>query len=220
MSRALLVLCPIALLVGGCSRPGTPTDPPSLGWATEVSKRPAGWPRVPPGGPFLDIPWPMSPADALVVLSRSEHVVGSIAGDGGGPTAESVAFNVLADQPNAADFFRQLSTSTNPVGRFYAVCGLQLTDRVEYHRLRESLLKSDDDVETINGCIVLRQRVAKLVLGLEISNWGAGFRKDRERIYQELDRLANNPIKLSVRVVTPRAVARVAPTRPAAYRVR
>jgi len=27
-------------------------------------------------------------------------------------------------------------------------------------------------------------------------------------------------IKLSVRVVTPRAVARVAPTRPAAYRVR
>jgi hypothetical protein len=32
--------------------------------------------------------------------------------------------------------------------------------------------------------------------------------------------MANNPIKLSVRVVTPRAVARVAPTRPAAYRVR
>ena len=30
----------------------------------------------------------------------------------------------------------------------------------------------------------------------------------------------NNPIKLSARVVTPRAAARVAPTRPAAYRVR
>ena len=30
----------------------------------------------------------------------------------------------------------------------------------------------------------------------------------------------NNPIKLSVRVVTPRATARVAPTRPATYRVR
>ena len=31
---------------------------------------------------------------------------------------------------------------------------------------------------------------------------------------------ANLPIKLSVRVVTPRAVARVAPTHPAAYRHR
>ena len=33
-------------------------------------------------------------------------------------------------------------------------------------------------------------------------------------------RPSNNPIKLSVRVVTPRSCARVAPTRPAAYRVR
>ena len=172
-----LVVFAGGLLLAACStsEPLPPPPPPGL------SERPV---PAPPGRgdyAFGRFPTPLPLSDAEAVLRRTR-----VFSFGGMPPKRQVqAFNVLVEQPDAAERFGAVADAASPVARLYAFAGLLLLAPTAADRLRVELLVDDTAVQVNSSDTWGRQSVRQLAAMIEERQMGAAFVRARDETNED-----------------------------------
>jgi hypothetical protein len=108
---------------------------------------------------------------------------------GGLPPPQVAAFNVIFDEPNAAELFEEVAHQGDIAGRLYALSGLMLLGNdVAAGRLEEAIRSGDQKVNTQFGCVGGEEKASKLIDAIKSYSYGADFRRVRERTFAYYDR--------------------------------
>jgi hypothetical protein len=59
--------------------------------------------------------------------------------------------------------FKSLLTEAKPAGQLYALCGLWFTDPIAFKTEAERLKKANGQVDTLFGCVGMKERMADLI---------------------------------------------------------
>src|SRR5262245_44172040 len=79
--------------------------------------------------------WPLPPDQAASILRHTQIFASTGVYEGGTPTPQVAAFNVLLDQADPVPYFDDLARSADPAGRLYTLCAFQVLDRERGSRL-------------------------------------------------------------------------------------
>ena len=101
--------------------------------------------------------------EAIRVLLKTEVFADNFVGFVGRPSDEVCSFRTVLAQPDADALFKEILTKGRLAGRLYALCGLYFTDHERFAHEIQPYRKSADSVAMSAGCIMGRERVARLV---------------------------------------------------------
>ena len=71
-------------------------------------------------------------------------------------------FRGVMDQPDAVATFKTILGNGTVAAKLYALCGIRLLSQKDFDVAAAPLLKSNETVKTIGGCIISQQRVADI----------------------------------------------------------
>jgi hypothetical protein len=143
----VLLIAVMAILTASCStEPPSPPLPPAEQAAIVARQR-----QAPVRTDVADQPFssPLSLSDAELILSTT--AVFDTADPHFRPGRQVQAFNVILDQPDAADRFRRLARRGQSVGRLYALCGLLVVARADGINFAHSLSLRPGEVTVREG---------------------------------------------------------------------
>lgn len=153
----------------GCFSSDLPPEPQGIAWVRNTE------PKIPPppagtvDGSFMELPVPLSMANAKRVIV--EATVFAPWGFGlGGQTRQVEALNTLLAQPNANQILLDVYDNSATSGRLLALCGLEVTDPVSYARLARTLSESTETAVTYDGCLGFTRSAADLLAEIRQSN--------------------------------------------------
>lgn len=117
---------------------------------------------------------------AYEVLREAEVFAGASVGIAGTTPKTVEAFRMLLREPEADEALRALLDRATRPGQLYALAGLYFIDPDYFQRAVKPYLRSDAEVQTFFGCIMDRQRVAKMAERIEDGSLPRAFRGPSE----------------------------------------
>ena len=66
------------------------------------------------------------------------------------------------DQPDAVATFKTILGDGTPAAKLYALCGIRLLSEKDFDAAAAPLLKSNETVTTMRGCMISKERVGEL----------------------------------------------------------
>ena len=85
---------------------------------------------------------------------------------------EEAALHNLLSEPNPSGDLRRLLSEATLAGQLYALWGLAIADKRNFRKLSEKYIAVDSEVDTMNGCIVGRERVSSIVKRIRAGEYG------------------------------------------------
>lgn len=71
-------------------------------------------------------------------------------------------FRGVMDQPDAVATFKKILGNGTSAAKLYALCGIRLLSEKDFDAAAVPLLKSNETVTTMRGCMVSKERVGEL----------------------------------------------------------
>jgi hypothetical protein len=90
-------------------------------------------------------------------------------------------FRGVMSEPNALTRFKKILETGTAAARLYALCGIRLLSEKDFAADAESLLKSNETVTTIGGCIISKQRVAEVARQISAGSFDASLKNPPRR---------------------------------------
>lgn len=66
------------------------------------------------------------------------------------------------EQPNAVETFKKILAQGTSAAKLYALCGIRLLSEKDFDAAAAPLMKSNETVTTMRGCMVSKERVGEL----------------------------------------------------------
>jgi hypothetical protein len=84
-------------------------------------------------------------------------------------------FRALLKEADAVQQLHSLLKSASPAGQLYALVGLRLRDRPAYDRAVTEFRKRSDEVSTLHGCIMMKEKMDGIVKQIEHGDYDAAL---------------------------------------------
>ena len=187
MTRKAIVPVVLIIALAGCTdstRPPNPRRPDLL--AERVL--PPAWADDVASNAFA---FPLSVADAERILTRTKiFALGEMP-----PKRQVQAFNVLLDQTDALERFRQMIADAEPAGQLYALAALTMLSPSEGAQFGRTMATRPDAIVVYDSDVVQHTQVREVVSLIAERHVGEECRKLRESTDDYFRSLANAPLQ-------------------------
>ena len=83
------------------------------------------------------------------------------------------------DRGDALSTFHEILADGTPAGKLYALCGIRLLAQKDFAAAAEPLLKSNETVTTVHGCMLAKEPVASVVRQISQGSWDLSLKNPR-----------------------------------------
>jgi hypothetical protein len=113
-------------------------------------------------------------------LAQVEEFAFGGVGIAGTPSQGEQLFRSVMEQSDALATFRNiLNNKGTAAAKLYALCGIRLLAPNDFQTAAEPLLKSNDTVTTIGGCMLSTQRVADVARNISSGSYDLPLKNPR-----------------------------------------
>jgi len=109
-------------------------------------------------------------AEPKSLAEVQEFAFGGVGEEGIESHGESFFRGVMGESDGLTTFKKILETGT-PAAKLYALCGIRLLSEKDFAAAAEPLLKSNETVTTIGGCIISERRVAEVARQISLGSF-------------------------------------------------
>lgn len=81
-------------------------------------------------------------------------------------------------EADAAQQLQSLLKNASPAGQLYALLGLRLRDRPAYDQAVTEFRKRSDEVSTLHGCIMMKEKMDGIVKQIEHGDYDTSLNRD------------------------------------------
>jgi hypothetical protein len=81
-------------------------------------------------------------------------------------------------EADAVQQLQSLLKNASPAGQLYALLGLRLRDRPAYDQAVPEFRKRSDDVSTLHGCIMMKEKMESIVKQIEHGDYDNSLNRD------------------------------------------
>jgi hypothetical protein len=116
---------------------------------------------------------------AYEIIENTEIFAGSSVGFAGTTSEQVKAFRILLQEPDPDGVFKSLLDRATMAGQLYALSGLYFTDPQYLDGVSDRYLEMDDEVKTMFGCILGKNRVSGLIEQIIDGTFPGSFKERR-----------------------------------------
>jgi hypothetical protein len=80
-------------------------------------------------------------------------------------------FRGVMDQPDAVTTFKKILGNGTPAAKLYALCGIRLLSEKDFDAAAAPLLKSNETVTTMRGCVLTKERVGEIARQIRVGSY-------------------------------------------------
>jgi len=84
----------------------------------------------------------------------------------------------LLKEANAVQQLQSLLKNASPAGQLYALLGLRLRDRPAYDQALPAFRTRSDEVSTLHGCIMMKEKMDAIVKQIEHGDYDTSLTRD------------------------------------------
>ena len=125
---------------------------------------------------FLSMNWAAAEPKSLAEVA--EFAFGGV-GVAGIESQGERLFRGVMDEPDAVATFKAVLGKGTPAAKLYALCGIRLLSEKDFDAAAAPLLKSDEKVTTMRGCMVSKERVGELAHQIGAGSFDVSLKNPR-----------------------------------------
>jgi hypothetical protein len=84
----------------------------------------------------------------------------------------------LLKEADAVQQLQSLLKNASPAGQLYALLGLRLRDRPAYDQAMPAFRKRSDEVSTLHGCIMMKEKMDGIIKQIEHGDYDTSLTRD------------------------------------------
>jgi len=88
-------------------------------------------------------------------------------------------FRGVMDRPDAVTTFKKILGNGTPAAKLYALCGIRLLSEKDFDAAAASLLKSNETVTTMRGCVLTKERVGEIARQISVGSYDVSLKNPR-----------------------------------------
>jgi hypothetical protein len=115
---------------------------------------------------------------ASVSLARENAFALGGVGVAGTMSGGEKDLRALLKEADAVQQLQSLLKSASPAGQLYALLGLRLRDRPAYDQAVPAFRKRSDEVSTLHGCIMMKEKMDAIVRQIEHGDYDTSLTRD------------------------------------------
>jgi hypothetical protein len=112
---------------------------------------------------------------ASVSLARENAFALGGVGVAGTMSSGEIDLRAVLKEADAVQQLQSLLKNASPAGQLYALLGLRLRDRPAYDRAVPAFRKRSDEVSTMHGCILMKEKMDAIVKQIEHGDYDASL---------------------------------------------
>jgi hypothetical protein len=100
-------------------------------------------------------------------------------GAAGVPSQGEGFFRSVMEEKDALTRFRNILNNGTPAAKLYALCGIRLLAQKDFDATAAALLKSNETVTTVRGCMLTNERVGEVARQISQGAWDIPLKSPR-----------------------------------------
>jgi hypothetical protein len=125
---------------------------------------------------FLTMNWATAEPKSLAEVE--EFAFGGVGVAGIESQGESF-FRGVMEEPDAVATFKKVLGNGKPAAKLYALCGIRLLSQKDFDAAAAPLLKSNETVTVMRGCMVSKERVGELARQIGAGSFDISLKNPR-----------------------------------------
>lgn len=115
---------------------------------------------------------------ASVSLARENAFALGGVGVAGSMSSGETDLRVVLKEADAVQQLKSLLLNASPAGQLYALLGLRLRDRPAYEQAVVAFRKRSDEISTMHGCMLMKEKMDAIVKQIEHGDYDASLTRD------------------------------------------
>jgi hypothetical protein len=114
---------------------------------------------------------------AVSLARENAFALGGV-GVAGSMSSGETDLRAVLKEADAVQQLQSLLKNASPAGQLYALLGLRLRDRPAYDQAVPEFRKRSDEISTMHGCILMKEKMDAIVKQIEHGDYDASLTRD------------------------------------------